>query len=95
MLGPKADQAAGEDGDEGDLDESDEVLLGPFEDDIQSTIAGKPGEGTLDHPSAGAPPICGRSPLTLIMKAMASSPFATNDNQQCYSPTLSLLDLWD
>src|SRR3954471_12766792 len=50
FLGDKADQAAGQDGDEGDLDESDEVPLGPLEDGVQPAVATDPGQGALDDP---------------------------------------------
>src|SRR3954469_16292397 len=49
FLGDKADQAAGQDGDEGDLDESDEVP--PLEDGIQPAVAADPGQGALDDPA--------------------------------------------
>ncbi len=39
MLGDKAHQAAGEDRDEGHLDESDEVLPSPLEDGVQPAVA--------------------------------------------------------
>ena len=48
MLGYKAHQAAGEDRNEGDLDESDEVPLGPLEDGVQPTVATNPCQGALD-----------------------------------------------
>jgi hypothetical protein len=48
LLGDKADQAAGQDGDEGDLDESNEVPLGPLEDGVQPTVAAHPSQGALD-----------------------------------------------
>ena len=48
MLGYKAHQAAGQDGDEGDLDESDEVFLGPLEDRVQPAVAVDPGQGALN-----------------------------------------------
>ncbi len=51
MLGDKADQAAGQDRDEGDLDQSDEMFLGSLEDVIQPAVASKPGKGALNHPS--------------------------------------------
>ena len=50
MLGDKADQAAGQDRDEGDLDESDEVLLGPLEDGVQPAVAADPGQRALNDP---------------------------------------------
>ncbi len=50
FLGHKADQAAGQDGDEGDLDESDEVPLGPLKDGVQPAIATNPCQRALDDP---------------------------------------------
>ena len=50
LLGDKAHQAAGQDRDEGDLDESDEVLLGPLKDGVQPAVAADPGQGALDDP---------------------------------------------
>ena len=44
MLGDKAYQAAGQDRDEGDLDESDEVPLGPLKDRVQPSVAANPGQ---------------------------------------------------
>src|SRR3954453_23900351 len=46
FVGPKAYQAAGQDGDEGDLDESDEVP--PLEDRVQPAVAADPGQGGLN-----------------------------------------------
>src|SRR3954466_1054720 len=51
LVGYEALQAPGQDRDEGDLDESDEVLLCPLEDRIQPTVAAQPGEGALHHPA--------------------------------------------
>jgi hypothetical protein len=42
-------EASGEDGNEGDLDESDEVL--PLEDRVQPPIAAQPGEGAFHDPA--------------------------------------------
>ena len=50
FLGFKADQAAGQDGDEGDLDKSDEVLLSPLKDGVQPAVAADPFQGALDDP---------------------------------------------
>src|SRR3954453_11636583 len=50
FLGDKADQAAGQDGDEGDLDESDEMPLGPLEDGVQPTVAANPRQRALNDP---------------------------------------------
>jgi hypothetical protein len=50
FLGHKADQAAGQDGDEGDLDESDEVPFGPLEDGVQPAVATNPCQRALDDP---------------------------------------------
>src|SRR5688572_30832719 len=44
-------EASGEDGNEGDLDESDEVLLRPLEDRVQSAVARDPGKGPLHRPA--------------------------------------------
>ena len=41
-------QAPRQDRDEGDLDESDEVLLGPLEDGLQPLVAANPSQRTLD-----------------------------------------------
>jgi hypothetical protein len=49
LLGYKADQAARQDRDEGDLDESDEMPLGPLEDGVQPTVAADPGQRALNH----------------------------------------------
>ena len=46
LLGYKAHEAAGEDRNEGDLDESDEVP--PLKDGIQPAVAADPGQGALD-----------------------------------------------
>src|SRR3954447_11094376 len=51
LIGCEALQAPGQDRDEGDLDESDEVLLCPLEDRVQPTIAAQPGEGALHDPA--------------------------------------------
>src|SRR3954468_6374665 len=50
FLGRKAYQAAGQDGDEGDLDESDEVPLGPLEDSVQPAVAADPAQRALYDP---------------------------------------------
>src|SRR5918994_258412 len=50
FLGDKADQAAGQDRDEGDLDESDEVPLGSLKDRVQPTVATDPGQRALNDP---------------------------------------------
>ena len=44
-------QAPGQDRDEGDLDESDEVLLCPLEDRVQPPVIRNPGEGALNDPA--------------------------------------------
>ena len=44
-------ETAGEDGDEGYLNESDEACVRPVEDRIQPAIAAEPSEGPLDDPS--------------------------------------------
>ena len=49
-MGHKADQAAGQDRDEGDLDESDEVPFRALEDGVQSAVATNPSQGALDDP---------------------------------------------
>ncbi len=49
MLDDEALQAPSEDGDEGDLDERDEMLLRPLEDGVQPPVAAEPGEGPFDH----------------------------------------------
>ena len=41
-------QAPGQDRDKGDLDEGDEVLLGPVEDRVQPPVIRDPGEGALN-----------------------------------------------
>ena len=51
FLDHQALEASGEDGNEGDLDESDEMLLGPVEDRVQPTVARDPGKGPLHHPA--------------------------------------------
>src|SRR4051794_12660153 len=51
LVGYEALQAPGQDRDEGNLDESDEVLLCPLEDRVQPTVAADPGEGALHHPA--------------------------------------------
>jgi hypothetical protein len=51
FLGRKPRQPPGEDRDEGDLAESDEVLLCPLKDGVQSAVASQPGEGALHKPS--------------------------------------------
>src|SRR3954447_15177024 len=43
-------QTAGEDRDEGDLDESDEVPLGSLKDRVQPTVATDPGQRALNDP---------------------------------------------
>ena len=48
MLGRRAHQEEGQDGDEGDLDESDEVSLCPLKDGVQSTIATDSRQRSLD-----------------------------------------------
>ena len=50
LLGHKADQAAGQDRDEGDLDESDEMPLGPLKDSVQPAVAADPAQRALDDP---------------------------------------------
>ena len=50
FLGYKAHQAAGQDRDEGDLDESDEVPLGPLEDGVQPAVAADPPQRALNDP---------------------------------------------
>jgi hypothetical protein len=51
FLDHQALEASGEDGNEGDLDESDEMLLGPVEDRVQSAVAGQPCEQALHLPT--------------------------------------------
>jgi hypothetical protein len=48
LLGYKAHEAAGEDRNEGDLDESDEAPLCPFEDGVQPAVATASGQGALN-----------------------------------------------
>jgi hypothetical protein len=47
----EAVEAPGKDGDEGDLDERDEMLLRPLEDGVQPPAAAHPGEGPFNHPA--------------------------------------------
>src|SRR5208283_915643 len=49
--GDEALQAPGKDGDEGNLDEGDEVFLRALEDGVQPPVAAQPGEGPLNHPA--------------------------------------------
>ena len=58
LLGDKAHQAAGQDGDEGDLDESDEVLLGPLEDGV--CAADVHGKGVQRERTDRVDKLCGR-----------------------------------
>ena len=51
VLGGEATEAPGKDGDEGDLDECDEMLLRPLEDGVQPPVAARPSEGALNHPA--------------------------------------------
>src|SRR3954462_13945338 len=51
LLDHKTYQTTRQDGDEGDLDESDEVPLGPLEDGVQPAVAANPSQGALDDPS--------------------------------------------
>src|ERR1700733_15407792 len=51
FVGDEAVQASGKDGDEGDLDEGDEMFLRPLEDDVQPTVAAQPCERPLNHPA--------------------------------------------
>ena len=44
-------ETAGEDGDEGYLNESDEACVRPVEDRVQPAIAAEPSERPLDDPS--------------------------------------------
>ena len=48
FLGYKAHKAAGQDRDESDLDESDEVPLGPLKDGVQPPIATDPRQGAFN-----------------------------------------------
>src|SRR5688572_31603417 len=47
LIDCKTLEASGEDGDEGDLDKSDEMLLGLVEDRVQPAVARNPGKGPL------------------------------------------------
>src|ERR1700692_565211 len=51
FVGDEAVQAPGKDGDEGDLDEGDEVFLRALEDGVQPVVAAQPCEGPLNHPA--------------------------------------------
>src|ERR1700759_437593 len=51
FLGLDAHQAASENGDEGDRNKRNEVLLRALEDGIQPPVAGQPGERTFNHPA--------------------------------------------
>jgi hypothetical protein len=50
-LGYKAYEAARQDGDEGDLDESGEVPLGSLKDRVQPAVATNPHQRAFDDPS--------------------------------------------
>jgi hypothetical protein len=50
LLGHKAPEPARQDGDEGDLDESDEVPLSPLKDGVQPPVATNPCQRALDDP---------------------------------------------
>src|SRR3954462_11758578 len=50
LLDHKTYQTTRQDGDEGDLDESDEMPLGPLEDGVQPAVAANPGQRALDDP---------------------------------------------
>src|SRR4051794_32061621 len=51
LLDHQALQAPTEDGNEGDLDEGDEVLLGPLEGDVQPSVVRDPGKKPLHRPA--------------------------------------------
>jgi hypothetical protein len=51
FVGDEAVQAPGKDGDEGDLDEGDEMFLRALEDGVQPTVAARPCERPLNHPA--------------------------------------------
>jgi hypothetical protein len=51
FLDDEALEAAREDRDERDCNESDEVLLRAFEDGIQPPVAAQPGKGPFNHPA--------------------------------------------
>jgi hypothetical protein len=44
-------EASGQDGNEGNLDESDEVLRRPLKDRVQPPVIGYPREGAFHHPA--------------------------------------------
>jgi hypothetical protein len=48
LLDAKAHQTAGQDGDEGDLDKSDEMRLCPLEDRVQPAVATYPRQRARD-----------------------------------------------
>src|SRR5271156_6403249 len=51
FLDDEALEAAREDRDERDRNESDEVLLRALEDGVQPAVAGQPGKGPFNHPA--------------------------------------------
>src|SRR3954469_234467 len=51
FLDDEALEAAREDRNEGNHNESDEVLLRPLEDGVQPPVAAQPGKGALDDPA--------------------------------------------
>src|SRR3954451_7110665 len=51
FLDDEALEAPREDRNEGNHNESDEVLLRPLEDGVQPPVAAEPGEGPFDHPA--------------------------------------------
>src|SRR5690349_2213795 len=51
LLEHQALQAPGEDGNEGDHDKGDEMLLRPLNDRVQPAVIRNPGEGAFHHPA--------------------------------------------
>ena len=66
-------ETAGEDGDEGDLNESDEACVRPVEDRVQPAIAAEPSEGPLDDPSDFAWNEFSLAPHTLVSTSIPRS----------------------
>ena len=76
-------EATPEDGNEGDLDEGDEVLLGPLEDRVQSSVVRDPGKGTFNGLITNDK-FC----LTRIGRLQLSWPRARGGRQETAAPQL-------
>src|ERR1700733_10816676 len=91
FLDDEALEAAREDRDERDRNESDEVLLRALEDCVQPPVAGQPGKGAVDHPAdAGGNELS----VSAASNGLDGDAECLTDLRQPYPPVAEIAEGW-